>query len=398
MDHDTSIEARFEGHEIIESGMAQIPNILLWHYCDLGLNDAQYALLTHIIARKWTREAPYPSLGRIKMTANLDSRRRYIRDLRHKGLVFTSRLYWTNKDKAQNPHANPGKVRSNLWYLGSLNHNLVRIHKWIEAGQSPKQFQVEIPLITVKMFLKGEFHDTPEHIVTAIQEQTQQGTVLKTVLLPCENDIVDKSTMRFSSSSFSSSRKTHSHEEESDSKKNQKKKKNQIKGADAPPEDGVKIKTRIKEIFCLKTNLTMPQRKTDQGFWWSNFGEIANIAEQNPERAEWLVEQVIDYMTREHLAISGPQSIVNLCRSLAAGQLLTAGGTKNVSSSRTGLKGLRELGSDNPIKERFNIYTGEQYFVDARTNERVHPTGCTCYTCHPEAQAEWERLNADNLP
>lgn len=393
MNQDTSIEARFEGHEITESGTASIPNILLWHYRDLGLLDAQYALLSHIIARKWTREAPYPSLIRLPMTANLDSRRRYVRDLRLKGLIFTSRLYWTNEDRAKNTHANPGRVRSNLWYLSSLLNNLVRVHHWLDSGQSLDKFQVEIPLVTVKMFLKGEFHDTPDEIAQIIHQQTQQGIVLKAVLLPCGNHIVDKSTMRFSSSSFSSSRKTHSHEEETESKKKQDKKKNQTKGADAPPEVG--IKTRIKEVFCLKTNLSMPGRKTNQNFWWSNFGEIANIAGQNTERAESLIEQVIDYMLHEHLTISGPQSIINLCRSLAAGQPL-AGGTKtNGQNKRSGIKGLRENGADNPIKPIFDKYTLESYHVDARTGERVHPAECQCYECHPENRAENERLAAE---
>jgi hypothetical protein len=392
MNHDTSIEARFEGHEVVEAGTATIPHLLLWHYRDLGLVDAQFTLLTLIIARKWTREAPYPSLARLPMTANLDSRRRYVRDLRQKGLIFTSRLYWTNKDIEGNPSARPGRVRSNIWYLGSLFHNLVRIHRWLHEGNPAASFCVEIPLTTIKMFLKGDFHDTPEYIINIINQQTQGGVVLKTVTLPCEKRTVGKSTMRFSSSSFSSSRKTHSHEEESESKKNQKKKKNKVKGADAPPLHGrnnlpaeVAIKTRVKEVFCLKTGLSMPRRKTDQNFWWSNFGEIASIAEQNIERAEWLVEEVITYMTDEHLTISGPQSIVNLCRSLAAGQVLAKGGTKKDGQTRrSNIKGLRENGSDNPIKPIFDPDTGEDYYVDARSGQRVHPDGCPCYGCHPE--------------
>jgi len=339
VNNDTSIEARFESHEIVDCGTAQIPNLLLWHYKDLKLTDGQCMLLIHIIARKWTREAPYPSLKGIKMDANPDTRRRYVRNLRRAGLLFTTRLFWTAADKEKFDQAQPGKVRSNLWYLSSLLHNLVRMHKWLEAGNQADTFQVEIPLTTVRMFLEVKFHDTPPEIAQVILEQTKNGTVLRAVLLPCENRIVDLPSMRFSSTRNSSTRKTHSHEEETISKKNQVKEEAIITkvGASAPAaakrkkrqkpaeEKAPKVKTRIRDIFLQKTNLTMPSRGPDNGFWWSEFGEIANIAGQNVERAEWLVEQVVEYMREKRLTISGPQSIVNLCRSLAAGQPLNGG-------------------------------------------------------------------------
>lgn len=244
----TSIESRFEGHDVLEAGVAQIPNMLIQHYHHLGLSDGQFTLLCHILSRKWTKEAPYPSITGIRMSANVDTRRRYIRDLRQRGLLFTSRLYWTKEDMATNPIAYPGRVRSNLWYLGSLLHNLARIDSWLKAGNSPESFQVEIPLTTVRMFLKGDFHDTPEEIAKAIQEQTKNGTVLKAVTLVCENDIVEPS-MRKASTRKTSTRKSHSLKEESDSNKNQSNNKNQLLSANAeqPP-----IQPALTEEFTLE--------------------------------------------------------------------------------------------------------------------------------------------------
>lgn len=214
--NDTSIESRFEGHDILEAGVAQIPNMLISHYQHLGLSDGQFTLLCHILSRKWTKDAPYPSITGIKMSANVDTRRRYVRDLRQKGLLFTSRLYWTKEDMDQYPQAYPGRVRSNLWYLGSLMHNLARMDRWLKEGNSPDTFQVEIPLTTVRMFLKGDFHDTPKEIEQAIKEQTKGGTVLRAVTLVCENHIVEPSMRK------TSTRKSHSLKEETESKKNHK--------------------------------------------------------------------------------------------------------------------------------------------------------------------------------
>lgn len=386
MNQDTSIEARFEGHEITENGTAPIPNMLLWYYRDLGLLDAQCALLIHIIARKWTREAPYPSLARLPMTANLDSRRRYVRDLRQKGLLFTSRMYWTKEDITRYPYAHPGRVRSNIWYLGSLLHNLVRIHHWLEGGQALDDFQVEIPLVTVKKFLRNEFHDTPAHIARAIKEQTQEGIVFKSVLLVCEKHTVEKSTMRFSSSSFSSSRKTHSHEEESDSKKNQKRKKNQKKGAGAPAR-------KKKDVpVSVQAYRSVANRYPDKATWEM----IAETVGDTPEGLEFWKKVVRAYIGCGWNKLN----ISAMLEFFKKGVLPTTEPTKNggnnhgPNSKRSGIKGLRELGSDDPIKFRFNTTTGEEYYVDARSNERVHPPECPCYTCHPENRAEWERLNA----
>ena len=304
MNADTSIEARFEGHEIIEHGMAQIPNLLLLHYYDLGLSDGQYTILSHIIARKWTKEAPYPTLTGLKMSTNVDTRRRYVRDLRQKGLLFTTRRYWTAKDLLKNPLAHPGKVRSNLWYLSSLLHNLVCIHRWVELGKDPADFQIEIPLPTVKMFLSGEFHDTPESIAKVINEQTQNGTVLKAVLLPCENRIVGFSTMRFSSTRKTSTRKSHSLKEESVSNKNQPLNKNQPStkvGASAPAlikpkkvkaSNSVPENTNSPAPMAVEVYRQVARRYPDQVLW----EEIQSTVGNTQDKLDFWKEIIIAYI------------------------------------------------------------------------------------------------------
>jgi hypothetical protein len=81
-------------------------------------------------------------------------------------------------------------------------------------------------------------------------------------------------------------------------------------------------KTVIKEKFCELTSLVIPGLKREAGFWWSQFGEILRIGGDDPVRAAELVTQVVTYMQAEELTITGPQSIVGLCRSVAAGQKL----------------------------------------------------------------------------
>jgi hypothetical protein len=187
---DTSIEARFEGHPVIEYGMAQIPNLLLKHYVHLELSDGHYALLSHIIGRKWTAKAPYPTLHRLPMSVSYDTRRGYVRDLRRRGLLFTKRLYWTKEDVEKYPQANPGRVRANLWYLGSLLHNLVRVDQWLVEGKPLVEFLIEIPTDTVTMFLNNEFHDVPKQIADHIEQAINNVGLIVPVSLPCEKHTV----------------------------------------------------------------------------------------------------------------------------------------------------------------------------------------------------------------
>lgn len=88
-------------------------------------------------------------------------------------------------------------------------------------------------------------------------------------------------------------------------------------------------KTVAKDAFCRKTGLKMPEDKPTQKFWWGKFGIIAGIYNKDPTLIERGINQVVDYMAGEGLTITGPQSIADLCRSQAAGQLAAAKAGKN---------------------------------------------------------------------
>jgi len=222
-----SIEARFEGHPIIEYGTAPIPVLLIWHYNHLYLSDSQFAIISHILSRKWTKEAPYPTLPGMAMSAKEKTRRAYVRDLRQRGLIFTKRLYWVTDDLKKFPYAKPGKVRANAWYFSSLLHNLVRIHNWLEEGKSAEDFVIEIPIETASMFLKGEFHDTPATIAEAIKNGSDQLSKGQGIPLLSQNSIVG-STIPKATSRKATGRKTDSQKEESFKEEESLDKKNQL--------------------------------------------------------------------------------------------------------------------------------------------------------------------------
>lgn len=78
-------------------------------------------------------------------------------------------------------------------------------------------------------------------------------------------------------------------------------------------------KTVIKEEFCRLTGIAMPGIKSQQGFWWSQFGEILRVC-GDADKATLIMASVVKKMRDDDLTISGPQSIVNMCRSRVAGQ------------------------------------------------------------------------------
>ncbi len=198
MSKDTSFETRYEGYDIVDYGLATIPNLLFKHYRNLGLSDGHFTLLSHIISRKWTDAPPYPTITHIPMSATVDTRRRYVREMRNQGLIFTARLYWTHKDAEENPKAKPGKLRANLWYLGNLFHNLERMEQWTADGNKPEDFVIEIQQATVELYLAGKLNDVPDKIAKIIDEQTSVVDRAIPVLvrwlpeeLVCENHTVD---------------------------------------------------------------------------------------------------------------------------------------------------------------------------------------------------------------
>jgi hypothetical protein len=124
-------------------------------------------------------------------------------------------------------------------------------------------------------------------------------------------------------------------------------------------------KTLVKDKFLELTNLTWPTRKSDEKHWWSGFGEILSICNKDPARATVVMTEVIAYMQDHHLAISGPGSLVKLCRSVMAGQKLNGanqnGRTNHHQTSITGLRG-----ENSQIEKRANPKTGRTYYWDRK--------------------------------
>lgn len=141
--------------------------------------------------------------------------------------------------------------------------------------------------------------------------------------------------------------------------------------ADPKPDGPLK---QLMGIFQAETGLKMPHKKSDIKFWWSNIGEIYEIADRDVDIGQRLIKQSAQALKDKTLTIGGPESIIKTCRALAAGQPIgdrQNGHHKNTATNQTSISGLREKGSDNPVKKRFNPTTGETYWVDIRTNQRV---------------------------
>jgi hypothetical protein len=85
-------------------------------------------------------------------------------------------------------------------------------------------------------------------------------------------------------------------------------------------------KTVVKDTFLEYSKLPWPGLKKKQTFWWSQFGEIARIFNNDSDTAVKAIKSVIGYMRQQNLSIVGPQSIVNLCGQIAGGQPLVANG------------------------------------------------------------------------
>lgn len=85
----------------------------------------------------------------------------------------------------------------------------------------------------------------------------------------------------------------------------------------------------VREAFLESSNLPWPGLKTEQSFWWSQFGEIARIFNNDSDTAIRAIQSVINHMRNQGLSIGSPKSIVGLCRQIAAGQPLANGPPKN---------------------------------------------------------------------
>lgn len=116
-----SFEVRF-GSPAISEGVVPIPRIVLDNYAFLGVDDRAMMWVVHLLAYKWSAESPFPKRSSLHCMAGEASQKRYARDLREKGLLFTSRRF------------RRGRVCSLVYDLDSLLHNCVRMHQTIQEA------------------------------------------------------------------------------------------------------------------------------------------------------------------------------------------------------------------------------------------------------------------------
>jgi len=154
------LQVRF-GDDLLEAGFTAVPNLFLNNYRDLGISDGAALWIVHLLKFRWTEDNPYPRRSSIPMNANQDTQKRYARQLRHLGLLFTRRIYWSKEDAPPNPHL-VGTIRALEYDLTSLFHNLVRISRWRSEGRPLDDFEIEIPQEIVEKVASGHFHHVPK--------------------------------------------------------------------------------------------------------------------------------------------------------------------------------------------------------------------------------------------
>lgn len=86
----------------------------------------------------------------------------------------------------------------------------------------------------------------------------------------------------------------------------------------SPVKELPKPKTILMNEFISITGLVMPTRKTDVSFWWSNIGEIYNIAGKDTDVGKKLIYDAVAKLHEAKLTVSGPNSLVRTCRAIAA--------------------------------------------------------------------------------
>ena len=184
------------GDDMLDKGFTSVPNLFLLNYKDLGLSDGQAVWVIHILRFKWSEKDPYPSQRKLPMKSNSDTRRKFARTLRRRGLLFTRRRYYTPEDVSELGIApdQVGKLRSLDYDFASLFHNIVRMQRW-KAGRRPvRQFEIEIPGEVVEKAARGYYQDTPPSIHLLCEKhivaQDRVGGSNEPLLL-CEKRIVE---------------------------------------------------------------------------------------------------------------------------------------------------------------------------------------------------------------
>lgn len=182
------LEIRF-GDEILEAGFTAVPNLFLKRYRYLGISDAAAMWVIHLLRFKWSEEAPYPTQAGLPMACNEKTRRRYARQLRNLGLLFTRRRHYT-KETAPGPDL-VGKLEALEYHFDSLFHNIVRVDGWLAAKKPLAEFAIEIPFEIVRKVVHGYFQDVPKTIKRECEQHLARSALGSSLLLPRTSQLPD---------------------------------------------------------------------------------------------------------------------------------------------------------------------------------------------------------------
>lgn len=82
---------------------------------------------------------------------------------------------------------------------------------------------------------------------------------------------------------------------------------------------GAKRDTRdvIYVLFCKATGMEPPANKSAAaGLWWKPISEMADLADNNPQHADWLMRQALKQASG--LTLKSPKSIMTMYKNAAA--------------------------------------------------------------------------------
>ena len=74
---------------IAKSGYTALPNLLIQHQADLGITPSEMAVVIGLLAKKWSKSNPYPSVKTLSRQSGLAANtvRNQLRRLERKGLI-----------------------------------------------------------------------------------------------------------------------------------------------------------------------------------------------------------------------------------------------------------------------------------------------------------------------
>lgn len=74
---------------IAQKGYAALPNLLIEHQADLGITPSEMAVVIGLLAKKWSKSNPYPSVKTLSRQSGLAANtvRNQLRRLERKGLI-----------------------------------------------------------------------------------------------------------------------------------------------------------------------------------------------------------------------------------------------------------------------------------------------------------------------